>query len=45
MEQIQRAGINSDLNERRDKALFYLKNTGEYKINKPKQLPNNSKRT
>jgi hypothetical protein len=30
MEQLQRAGINSDLNERRDKALFYLKNTGEY---------------
>jgi hypothetical protein len=30
MEQLQRAGINSDLNERGDKALFYLKNTGEY---------------
>jgi AICAR transformylase/IMP cyclohydrolase PurH len=30
MEQLQRAGINSDLNERRDKALFYLKKTGEY---------------
>jgi len=30
MEQLQRAGINSDLNERRDKALFCLKNTGEY---------------
>jgi hypothetical protein len=30
MEQLQRAGIASDLNERRDMALFYLKATGEY---------------
>ena len=30
MERLQREGINSDLNERMDKELFYLKNTGEY---------------
>jgi len=30
MEQLQRAGITSDLNERRGMALFYLKATGEY---------------
>ena len=30
MEQLQRAGITSDLKERRDMALFYLKATGEY---------------
>jgi hypothetical protein len=30
MEQLQRAEIASDLNERRDMALFYLKATGEY---------------
>ena len=30
MEQLQRARISSDLNKRRDMALFYLKATGEY---------------
>jgi hypothetical protein len=30
MQQLQRAGIASDLNERRDMALYYLKVTGEY---------------
>jgi hypothetical protein len=30
MQQLQRAGIASDLNKRRDMALYYLKATGEY---------------
>jgi hypothetical protein len=30
MQGLTRAGINSDLNERRDMALFYLKATGEF---------------
>jgi hypothetical protein len=30
MKQLKRAGITSDLNERRDMALYYLKTTGEY---------------
>jgi hypothetical protein len=30
MRGLTRAGINSDLNERRDMALFYLKATGEF---------------
>jgi hypothetical protein len=30
MQQLQRAGITSDLNKRRDMALYYLKVTGEY---------------
>jgi hypothetical protein len=30
IKQLERAGINSNLNERRDMALFYLKTSGEY---------------
>jgi hypothetical protein len=30
MRGLTRAGINSDLNERRDMALFYLKATGKF---------------
>jgi hypothetical protein len=30
MQQLTRAGITSDLKERTDMALYYLKNTGEY---------------
>ena len=30
MQQLTRAGITSDLNERTDMALYYLKSTGEY---------------
>ncbi len=30
MQGLTRAGINSDLNERQDMALFYLKSSGEF---------------